>query len=125
MLYQYTYYIPIHGLQFSADFYKIWFSGIYRSSLVTWCQKIRKNPESGKIRTKYFSGFFWEWLLHVIFDIRVFLFFRNSGFQSHYSSHKVFRFSRRTVYAEIFHLKDFKFHFYILWKKSRLFSHIM
>ena len=28
------------------------------SSWVTWCQKIRKNP--GKIRTKYFSGFFWN-----------------------------------------------------------------
>ena len=41
LVYQYTCYFP-------TDFYKIWLFGIHRSSSVTWCQKIQKNPESGK-----------------------------------------------------------------------------
>ena len=37
------------GLQFSTDFYKVWFSGVLRSPWVTWGMKIRipgKKPDS-------------------------------------------------------------------------------
>ena len=51
------------GLQFSTDFYKVWFSGVLRSPWVTWGMKIRI---PGKNQTPKFSGFLQKWFLCVI-----------------------------------------------------------